>query len=102
MRADKMIKKEDIRIRDPFIITDKEQGCYYMYGTTGLYNDPEKVFTYSTQPTFAVYKTYDLENFEEPKAVLDGSAQALRGYGYTCFGDFLQREYLLLNNLCTS
>ena len=31
----KMWKKEDIRIRDPFIYTDKENGCYYMYGTTG-------------------------------------------------------------------
>lgn len=26
-----MLKREDIRIRDPFIFTDKENRCYYMY-----------------------------------------------------------------------
>ena len=31
-----MIKRQDLRIRDPFILTDKENGCYYMYGTTDL------------------------------------------------------------------
>ena len=31
-----MLKRSDIRIRDPFIITDKENKCYYMYGTTAL------------------------------------------------------------------
>jgi GH43 family beta-xylosidase len=64
-----MIKKQDIRIRDPFIITDKERGCYYMYGTTGL----DCSCTYCTYTTFSVYKTYDLENFEEPKIIFDGS-----------------------------
>lgn len=63
-----MIKRENIRIRDPFIITDKEQGCYYMYGTTGLIEGG-----YGTKPTFSVYKTYDLENYEEPKVIFDGS-----------------------------
>ncbi|MBQ9939592.1 MAG: hypothetical protein IJO96_08705 [Oscillospiraceae bacterium] len=32
-----MLKIEDIRMRDPFILTDTENGCYYMYGTTDLY-----------------------------------------------------------------
>ena len=50
-----MLKKEDIRIRDPFIYTDKENGCYYMYGTTALQGA-----TYDTETTFAVYKTTDL------------------------------------------
>ena len=63
-----MIKREDIRIRDPFIITDKENGCYYMYGTTAL-----EYGGYDTKTTFSVYKTYDLENFEEPKVIFDGS-----------------------------
>ena len=31
-----MLKREEIRIRDPFIYTDTENGCYYMYGTTAL------------------------------------------------------------------
>ena len=34
-----MIKREEIRIRDPFIYTDRENNCYYMYGTTDLVND---------------------------------------------------------------
>ena len=64
-----MIKREDIRIRDPFIITDKENGCYYMYGTTALRIGDG----YNTETTFAVYKSYDLENFEDAKIVFDGS-----------------------------
>ena len=31
-----MIKRQDLRIRDPFILTDFENKCYYMYGTTDL------------------------------------------------------------------
>lgn len=31
-----MLKRENIRIRDPFIYTDHENKCYYMYGTTAL------------------------------------------------------------------
>ena len=64
-----MLKREEIRIRDPFILTDKEKGCYYMYGTTAL-----KAGTLSAKNTFTVYKTYDLENFDDGKVVLDGSA----------------------------
>ena len=67
-----MLKREDIRIRDPFIFTDKENGCYYMYGTTAL-----KPSTLHCNNTFSVYKTYDLESFEEPKTVLDGGALGL-------------------------
>lgn len=64
-----MLKKEDIRIRDPFILTDKENNCYYMYGTTDLQEG-----TLRANTTFSVYKTYDLENFEEPRVILDGAA----------------------------
>ena len=63
-----MLKKEEIRIRDPFILTDNENGCYYMYGTTAL-----DVGTLAAKNTFSVYKTYDLENFEDPKIIFDGS-----------------------------
>lgn len=62
-----MLKREDIRIRDPFILTDTENGCYYMYGTTALIEGG-----YSTQPRYMVYKSYDLEIFEEPKVIFDG------------------------------
>ena len=63
-----MLKREEIRIRDPFIITDKENQCYYMYGTTAL-----KPGTVGARNTFSVYKSCDLENFEEPKVIFDGS-----------------------------
>ena len=63
-----MLKREEIRIRDPYIVTDKENGCYYMYGTTALVDGSLRA-----KATFSVYKTYDLENFEEPKIVFDGA-----------------------------
>lgn len=62
-----MIKREEIRIRDPFIYTDHENNCYYMYGTTALVKD-----SIDAKNTFSVYKTRDLENFEEPKIIFDG------------------------------
>ena len=64
-----MLKREDIRIRDPYIYTDIENNCYYMYGTTAL-----EVGTLAARDRFSVYKTYDLENFEEPKVIFDGYA----------------------------
>ncbi|MBQ8229828.1 MAG: family 43 glycosylhydrolase [Clostridia bacterium] len=64
------MKRKEIRIRDPFILTDKENGCYYMYGTTDL-----KPFSMEAGNTFAVYKSYDLENFEAPIVVFDGEEQ---------------------------
>lgn len=63
-----MIKREEIRIRDPFIYTDIENGCYYMYGSTNLIGDG-----FRTETKFSVYRSYDLENFEEPKVIFDGS-----------------------------
>lgn len=62
-----MLKREEIRIRDPFILTDKENKCYYMYGTTDLEKD-----CLQARNTFSVYKSYDLESFEDGKVVLDG------------------------------
>ena len=63
-----MIKREEIRIRDPFIYTDTENNCYYMYGTTDL-----EAGSGDARNTFSVYRSDDLENFEEPKIVVDGS-----------------------------
>ena len=64
-----MLKRNEIRIRDPFIVTDKENQCYYMYGTTDLVPGSLRAGC-----TFSVYKTEDLENFSEPKVIFDGSA----------------------------
>ena len=62
-----MPKLSEIRIRDPFILTDKQNGCYYMYGTTSLERDSIRAGA-----TFSVYKSCDLENFDEPKVIFDG------------------------------
>lgn len=62
-----MLKREEIRIRDPFILTDFDTGCYYMYGTTDLEEG-----TLHAEPRFSVYKSFDLENFEGPKVIFDG------------------------------
>ena len=61
-----MPKREEIRIRDPFILTDHENGCYYMYGTTALDGG-----SLHAGCTFSVYKSYDLEEFEGPKVIFD-------------------------------
>ena len=62
-----MPKREEIRIRDPFILTDIENKCYYMYGTTALESE-----SLHAGATFSVYKSLDLENFEGPKVIFDG------------------------------
>ena len=61
-----MLKRADIRIRDPFILTDFNNRCYYMYGTTDLVEH-----SIAARCTFSVYKSYDLENFEQPKVIVD-------------------------------
>lgn len=63
-----MIKRQDLRIRDPFILVDKENQCYYMYGTTDLEDH-----CLQARNTFTVYKSYDLESFEDGKVVVDGT-----------------------------
>ncbi|MBQ9785466.1 MAG: family 43 glycosylhydrolase [Clostridia bacterium] len=63
-----MLTRDEIRIRDPFILTDTAHGCYYMYGTTAL--EPGSI---AAKNSFMVYKTRDLENFEEGKVVFDGA-----------------------------
>lgn len=62
-----MLKREEIRIRDPFILTDRERGCYYMYGTTSCLEGSLR-----TGNRFSVYRTEDLEHFSEPKVIFDG------------------------------
>ena len=59
-----MIRTNVENIGDPFIVC--ADNCYYMYGTTSL-----KSGTIDAGVSFAVYKTYDLENFYEPKIIID-------------------------------
>jgi GH43 family beta-xylosidase len=63
-----MIKISDLRIRDPFVLTDFDNGCYYLGGTIDLLPT-----TVGTHMRFSLCKTYDLENLEEPKVIFDGS-----------------------------
>ena len=77
-----MLKRQDIRIRDPFILTDREAGCYYMYGTTDLEDG-----TLHARPRFSVYKSRDLETFEGPKVIFDGEK-----YGFYADRDFWAAE----------
>lgn len=60
------LKRENIRIRDPFVITDKENGLYYMYAQAA--NRAGSGFQ-----GVEVYQSRDLENWSEPKKVLDVS-----------------------------
>ena len=52
-----MLRTEDIRIRDPYIVA--EDGCYYLYSATGSHNGE----------TIVVYKSSDLKNWQEPTTV---------------------------------
>ena len=61
------MRREEIRIRDPFVYTDAEHGKYYIYGTTDL---TEKSRTIAR---FSVYISNDLEEFEGPFPVFDGA-----------------------------
>ncbi len=58
-----MIKREDIQIRDPFIFPCREEGTYYLYGTTD--RNPWN----SRGVGFDAYVSRDLENFEGPFTV---------------------------------
>ena len=65
---DGTISIDNIRIRDPFVLTDKEAGKYYMYaqmdnrlGGRGDDTKPKGV---------EVYVSSDLENWTQPKTVL--------------------------------
>lgn len=64
----------EIRIRDPFVLTDRKNGCYYLYGTTAL-----KEGSIEAGNTFSVYRSRDLEHFEDPKIVVDGAKNGFWG-----------------------
>lgn len=54
------MKREDIQIRDPFILADDATKTYYLYGTT------DKNCWGDTAHGFDCYKSHDLENWEGP------------------------------------
>ena len=61
------MKKDNIRIRDPFVLADPHSNCYYLYGTTDLGTDPNR-----SPESFSVYRSADLETFEGPFPVFEG------------------------------
>ena len=87
-----MLKRSEIRIRDPFVITDRENNCYYMYGTTDLENG-----SLAARTSFTVYKSYDLELFSEGKVIFDGKSSgfwATRDYWAPEVHEYNGRYYL--------
>ena len=62
-----MLTRNQIRIRDPFVLPDRERGCYFLYGTTALKNNSIRA-----ADSFSVYRTEDLEHFDEPKVIFRG------------------------------
>ena len=67
-----MLNRQDIRIRDPFIL--REDNVYYMFGTTDLVEGSLRA-----GKTFSVYTSTDLEQFNEPKVVVDADALGFWG-----------------------
>jgi len=60
MRNGYELSVEDIRIRDPFVVRDSEQKCYYLFGTTDLN-------TWDGQGEgFLVYESRDLRHWSRP------------------------------------
>lgn len=57
-----MLLKKDICIRDPYIYFENE--TYYLYASMHFQGDK--------YPSFVVYTSKDLENFNEPKVVFSG------------------------------
>ena len=64
------MKRNEIRIRDPFILADEKTKTYYMYGTTDLEYD-----SYASCPKFSAYVSKDLENFQGPFVIFDGAKE---------------------------
>jgi arabinan endo-1,5-alpha-L-arabinosidase len=55
-----MLKRDQIQIRDPYVLRDDSHNCYYLYGSTDTN-------IWQTQATgFDAYRSADLENWEGP------------------------------------
>lgn len=55
-----MLTKEQIQIRDPFVLRMDEEGCYYLFGST------DKDIWKSKGVGFDVYRSVDLTHWEGP------------------------------------
>jgi len=55
----KTIRREDLHIRDPFVVPALEEGVYCLYGT---------IFPLPDGPGFPVYESKDLETWSGPRA----------------------------------
>jgi hypothetical protein len=64
----RMMKKEDIHIRDPFVLPVHEANTYYMYGTT------DKDCWNGSGVGFDVYKSMNLEDWDGPYPVFRPSS----------------------------
>ena len=53
--------RSEIRIRDPFVLPDRDERVYYIYGSTNRGLSPT-----DTRKEVVVYRTADLENWGEP------------------------------------
>ena len=53
--------RSQIRIRDPFVLPDRDAGVYYIYGTTNRGLSPT-----DARKEVVVYRTADLENWGQP------------------------------------
>lgn len=88
-----MKNKEEIRIRDPYILVDRSENMYYMYGTTALEKN-----SIQARNSFDVYVSRDLEMFDGPYRVFDGSWQpfwADRDYWAPEVHQYRDRYYLI-------
>ena len=61
-----IMRVDEIRIRDPFILTDEKKGLYYMYGTTALCEG------LAAKNFVSVYVSKDLVEFSQPITVFCG------------------------------
>ncbi|MCM1219357.1 MAG: family 43 glycosylhydrolase [Lachnospiraceae bacterium] len=84
-----MIKREDLRIRDPFIFA--EDGIYYLIATLGA-NLQEGT------GIAALYTSTDLEHFElKCKLITDGSLDSYRDYWAPELHKYRGKYYLILS-----
>lgn len=61
------VKLQEIIMRDPFILTDRKQNCYFLYGTDMMTCDGAA----NVDPCFLCYVSEDLENFYGPYIVFE-------------------------------
>ena len=60
--------RSHIRIRDPFVLPDRDEQVYYIYGSTNRGLSPS-----DTRKEVVVYRTRDLEDWGEIKRLVEVS-----------------------------